>query len=192
MEDPSKARAWAAKFQRWQGKVVKAAKPQRLPPAGDVVLESVEDLTQAVVAATEAAALARDAIRTADAAARRAGHALIQAATVHRGSAWTAYLAENEISPADARRLMARARTQTLDHRALVQMGVVETKSIGWKARTSNDHKAGRFVRATSEVLSWWRDETKRRPLRDWSREEREAARIMMSPLIDIGRQLGG
>jgi hypothetical protein len=101
-------------------------------------------------------------------------------------------LAENEISPADARRLMARARTQALDHRALVQMGIVETRSIEWKARTSNDHKAGRFVRATSEVLSWWRDETKRRPLRDWSREEREAARIMMSPLIDIGRQLGG
>lgn len=192
MEDPSKARAWAAKFQRWRGKAVKARKPRCLPAATQTVLEPVDDLHGAVVAATKAAAVARDAILAADAAARRAGHALIQAATVHRGSAWTAYLAENEISPADARRLMARARTQALDHRALVQMGIVETRSIEWKARTSNDHKAGRFVRATSEVLSWWRDETKRRPLRDWSREEREAARIMMSPLIDIGRQLGG
>jgi ABC-type cobalamin transport system ATPase subunit len=187
--------AWAGKFQRWQGKPVKARSPRELPPAAEVQLEPVASLQDAVGAATRDTLAARDAVATANMSACRVGVMLIQAAAAHRGVKWREFLSENKIAPADAKRFMSLARAVqsgvALNHRQLTLSGIVEVRKPGVKKHKRNNASGGEWVRATSTIFSWWNQAIRQRPLREWSIEERDAVRMMFKPVADIARQIG-
>lgn len=142
-------------------------------------------------AADSAKAQINDAIEHAS----RCGFLLMHAEGMTRGQ-FLGWLRDNvpQLKPEQAKRYMSVAKATesgvALNHRQMLLAGIVEAREIEWTARTGNDNKAGRWVRATSTIYSWWKDATKQCPLRDWTQEEREAARITLKPLAEIYEQL--
>jgi hypothetical protein len=145
--------------------------------------------------AQQAAGSAQQRINEAIGHAAECGLLLMEAEGMTRGQ-FLAWMRDNvpSIAPDQIKRYVSVAKAHqsgvALNHRQLLLAGIVEAREIEWQARNGNDNKAGRWVRATSTIYSWWRDETKTRPVSQWSAEERDAARITLKPVVEIYQEL--
>jgi hypothetical protein len=152
-------------------------------------------IQQAHDAAQQAAGSAKQRIDDAIAHASQCGVLLMEAEGMTRGQ-YLGWLRDNvpSLTPEQAKRYVSVAKATesgvALNHRQLLLAGIVGARETEWQARTGNDNKAGKWVRATSTIYSWWRDATKQRPLAQWTREERDAARITLKPLAEIYEEL--
>lgn len=95
-----------------------------------------------------------------------------------------------------AKAYLALFRTQKergeigMDHRQLVLAGVIDERADKDAHANPRQPTADRWVFHVGSIRSWWTKTTGQRPVKEWTREEREAVRDQLQPIVDLYREL--
>lgn len=79
---------------------------------------------------------------------------------------------------------------ETIDHRQLMLLGVIDPKESNPSQHPQPDLGAGKWIKWAGNIRGWFSKETVDRPLRQWTNEEKEIVRNQLLPIIEIYKSL--